>query len=176
MASPAVDPGIFKAYDVRGLYPDQIDADTAEQLGRAFIRVLAGLAGKAPGELRVGLGRDMRASAADLAARYREGMVAEGAHVIDAGMVGTEMLYWLVGARALDGGLMCTASHNPRAYTGAKMVKDGAIALSGDSGIQDIRRAIEAGLGEPAGGGSVEDVDIYPDFDAVSLAFRRLCG
>ena len=62
MASAAVDPGIFKAYDVRGLYPDQIDAGTAEQLGRAFIRVLAGLAGKAPGELRVGLGRDMRAS------------------------------------------------------------------------------------------------------------------
>ena len=171
MASAAVDPGIFKAYDVRGLYPDQIDADTAEQLGRAFIRVLADLAGKAPGELRVGLGRDMRASAPDLAARYREGMVAEGAHVIDAGMVGTEMLYWLVGARALDGGLMCTASHNPRAYTGAKMVKDGAIALSGDSGIQDIRRAIEAGLGEPAGGGSVEEVDIYPDFHDAALAF-----
>ena len=66
--------------------------------------------------------------------------MAEGVHVIDAGMVGTEMLYWLVGSRELDGGLMCTASHNPKAYTGAKLVKKGAIALSGDAGIQDIRR------------------------------------
>ena len=56
-------------------------------------------------------------------------MVAEGAHVVDAGQVGSEMLYWLVGARGLDGGLMCTASHNPKAYTGAKLVREGAIAL-----------------------------------------------
>ena len=66
-------------------------------------------------------------------------MVAEGAHVLDAGQVGTEMLYFLVGSRGLDGGLMCTASHNPKAYTGAKLVREGAIALSGDEGIQDIR-------------------------------------
>jgi phosphomannomutase len=64
--------------------------------------------------------------------------------VIDAGQVGTEMLYFLVGSRELDGGLMCTASHNPKAYTGAKLVREGAIALSGDSGIQDIRREIGA--------------------------------
>ena len=86
------------------------------------------LAGKAPGELRIGLGRDMRLTAPELAARYREGMVAEGAHVLDAGMVGTEMLYFLVGSRGLDGGLMCTASHNPKAYTGAKLVREGALA------------------------------------------------
>ena len=57
-------------------------------------------------------------------------MVAEGAHVLDAGQVGTEMLYYLVGSRELDGGLMCTASHNPKAYTGAKLVREGALALS----------------------------------------------
>ena len=72
----------------------------------------------------------MRLTAPELAARYRAGMVAEGAHVLDAGMVGTEMLYFLVGSRELDGGLMCTASHNPKAYTGAKLVREGAIALS----------------------------------------------
>src|SRR5436190_3369659 len=155
----SVDPGIFKAYDVRGIYPDQIDADVAEQLGRAFVRVLAGLAGKPAGELRVGLGRDMRESAPELAARARDGAVAEGATVLDAGMVGTEMLYWLVGARELDGGMMCTASHNPKAYTGVKMVKEGAIALSGERGLQDIRRLIEDGLPEPPGGGSCESVD-----------------
>ena len=75
-------------------------------------------------------------------------MVAEGATVVDAGMVGSEMLYWLVGARELDGGLMCTASHNPKAYTGAKLVREGAIALSGDAGIQDVRARIADGLDE----------------------------
>ena len=76
----------------------------------------------------------MRLSAPELAARYREGMLSEGANVVDAGQVGSEMLYFLVGSRELDGGLMCTASHNPKAYTGAKLVREGAIALSGDSG------------------------------------------
>src|ERR671921_1231961 len=129
---------IFKAYDVRGLYGDDIDEDIAEQLGRAFVRVLADLSGKQAGELRVGLGRDMRLTAPELAERYRDGMVAEGAQVLDAGQVGTEMLYFLVGSRDLDGGLMCTASHNPAKYTGAKLVERGAVALSGDGGVRGI--------------------------------------
>jgi phosphomannomutase len=165
---------IFKAYDVRGLYRDDIDEDTAEQLGRAFVRVLADLSGKAPGDLRVGLGRDMRLTAPELAGRYKRGMVSEGAHVLDAGQVGTEMLYFLVGSRGLDGGLMCTASHNPKAYTGAKLVREGAIALSGDSGIQDMRRMIEAGMGDesrPPTRGSSEDVDIYPEFHEAAMKF-----
>ena len=117
---PATVPAeIFKAYDVRGLYGEQIDGDVAEAVGRAFARVLAERAGKPADQLGIGLGRDMRLSAPELAARYRAGLVAEGAHVLDAGMVGTEMLYWLVGSRELDGGLMCCASHNPKAYTGA---------------------------------------------------------
>src|SRR5687767_12074891 len=150
---------IFKAYDIRGLYGEQIDGDVAEQVGRAFVRVLAGLRDKPASALRIGLGRDMRLSAPELSARYRAGMVAEGAHVLDAGMVGTEMLYFLVGSRALDGGLMCTASHNPKAYTGAKLVREGALALSGDAGIGDIRALVSAGLGEPAGApGSFEEV------------------
>jgi phosphomannomutase len=170
MTSATVDPGIFKAYDVRGTYPDQIDGEVAEQVGRAFVRVLAGMAGKPAGELRVGLGRDMRQSAPELSARCREGLIAEGAHVLDAGMVGSEMLYWLVGARGLDGGVMCTASHNPKAYTGLKLVREGALALSGDEGLQDVRLAIEAGLGQGPGGGSVEELDIYPEFHAAALA------
>ena len=164
-------PEIFKAYDVRGLYGEQIDGDVAEAVGRAFARVLAKLADTPTGELRVGLGRDMRLTAPELAARYCEGLVAEGAHVLDAGMVGTEMLYYLVGSRGLDGGLMCTASHNPKAYTGAKLVERGAVALSGDAGIGDIRRLLEDGLGDPAGGGSAEDVDIYAEFHDAALRF-----
>jgi phosphomannomutase len=164
-------PEIFKAYDVRGLYGDQIDADVSYAVGRAFARVLSDLAGKPVTDLRVGLGRDMRLTAPELSARYRDGLTDEGVHVIDAGLVATEMLYFLVGSRELDGGLMCTASHNPKAYTGAKLVKAGAIALSGDAGIQDIRRTIEAGLGDPPGGGSVEEVDVAEAFRAKALEF-----
>jgi phosphomannomutase len=164
-------PEIFKAYDVRGLYGEQIDADVSYAVGRAFARVLSDLAGKPVADLRVGLGRDMRLTAPELSARYRDGLTDEGAHVIDAGLVATEMLYFLVGSRELDGGLMCTASHNPKAYTGAKLVKAGAIALSGDAGIQDIRRTIEAGLGDPPGGGSVEEVDVAEGFHAKALEF-----
>jgi phosphomannomutase len=164
----ALDLSIFKAYDIRGLYGEQIDGETALQIGRAFVRVLAKLSGKSKQELRIGLGRDMRLTAPELAGRYREGIVSEGAHVLDAGQVGTEMLYYLVGARGLDGGLMCTASHNPKPYTGAKLVREGAIALSGDSGIQDIRLSIEAGLSgdgdDTPPPGDVEEVDIYEEF------------
>ncbi|HEU4657996.1 MAG TPA: phosphomannomutase/phosphoglucomutase, partial [Capillimicrobium sp.] len=169
-----IDPSIFKAYDVRGLYGEQLGPDDAEQIGRAFVRVISGLSGKPASDLRLGLGRDMRLTAPEMAARYREGMVAEGAHVIDVGQVGTEMLYFAVGSRGLDGGLMCTASHNPKAYTGAKLVKEGAIALSGEEGIQDIRRMVEEGLGDeptaPARG-SVEEVDIYGDFQRAAMGF-----
>jgi phosphomannomutase len=164
-------PEIFKAYDVRGIYERDMDGDVAEAIGRAFARVLGGLVGKPPGELQVGLGRDMRLTAPEMAARYREGMVAEGATVLDAGMVATEMLYYLAGSRDLDGGLMCTASHNPKPWTGAKMVKRGAIALSGDEGIQDVRRLVAEGLGEAPGGGSVEEVDLYDDFHRHVLGF-----
>src|SRR3954467_10158834 len=137
---------IFKAYDVRGLYGQDIDGDTAEAVGRGLARALSDLSGRPVGTLKVGLGRDMRLSAPELAARYRDGLTSEGAHVVDAGMVGTEMLYWLVGSRDLDGGLMCTASHNPARSTGAKLVERGAVALSGDRGIGEMRDLIAAGL------------------------------
>ena len=168
-------PEIFKAYDIRGLYGEQIDGDVAELIGRGFARVLARLQGADVQSLRIGLGRDMRLSAPELASRYREGILSEGANVIDAGQVGSEMLYFLVGSRELDGGLMCTASHNPKAYTGAKLVREGAIALSGDSGIQDIRREIDAMLdgspGAAAERGALEEVEIYSDFQAAALRF-----
>ncbi|MEI7625075.1 MAG: phosphomannomutase/phosphoglucomutase [Actinomycetota bacterium] len=162
---------IFKAYDIRGLYGEQIDGDVAEQIGRAFVRVIADLESKPATSLRLGLGRDMRLTAPELAGRYAAGMVAEGAAVLDVGMVGTEMLYYLVGSRDLDGGLMCTASHNPKAYTGAKLVRRGAVALSGEAGIQEIRGMIVAGLGSPPGGGTVESVDVGEEFRSAALAF-----
>jgi phosphomannomutase len=168
---PLAPPGIFKAYDIRGLYGSEMDETTARAVGRAFARVLARLRGKAPSELRVGLGRDMRLSAPAMAAGVREGLVAEAATVLDAGMVATEVLYHLVGSRGLDGGAMVTASHNPKPYTGVKLVREGALALSGDAGIGDVRREIEAGLGDAPGGGSVEEVDVWEEFRAHALSF-----
>ena len=166
-----VDPGIFKAYDIRGLYGDDIDAETAHRIGRAFARLIAGLAGKPAGELRLGLGRDMRLSAPEMAAAYRAGMTDEGASVVDAGQVATEMLYYLVGSRGLDGGLMCTASHNPKAYTGAKLVRESAIPLSGDAGIGELRELVLDGLDAAPGGGATEEVDLYDEFQRAALAF-----
>jgi phosphomannomutase len=164
-------PEIFKAYDIRGVHGSDLDTDVAEQIGRAFVRVIAELEGKPASDLRLGLGRDMRLTAPEMAATYREGMSSEGAHVIDAGEVPTEMLYYLVGSQDLDGGLMCTASHNPKRYTGAKLVKRGAIALSGDAGIGDVKARVEEGLGQAPGGGSVEEVSIWDEFHEAALKF-----
>jgi phosphomannomutase len=164
-------PGIFKAYDIRGLYGTEMDETTALAIGRAFARVLARLRGKQPSELRVGLGRDMRLTAPAMAAQLRDGLIAEGATVIDAGMVATEVLYHLVGSRGLDGGAMVTASHNPKAYTGVKLVREGALPFSGDAGIGDVKAEIEAGLGPAPGGGSFEETDVWDEFRAHALSF-----
>jgi phosphomannomutase len=165
------DPEIFKAYDIRGLYETELDPGLAEQIGRAFARVIGRLEGKPTSELRLGLGRDMRLTAPEMASAYAAGMLSEGATVLDAGMVGTEMLYYLVGSRGLDGGLMCTASHNPKAYTGAKLIKRGAVALSGDAGIGDVRALVQGGLGAAPGGGALVPADIYGEFHEAALAF-----
>jgi len=169
--SASINPDIFKAYDIRGLYGSDLDPAGARSIGRAFARVIADLEGKQTSELKLGLGHDMRLSAGEMAAAYRDGMCAEGATVIDAGLIATEMLYYLVGSRELDGGLMCTASHNPKAYTGAKLVKRGAVALSGDAGIGDVRANIDAGLGEEPGGGRTEPIELYQGFHSSVLRF-----
>jgi phosphomannomutase len=169
----AIDPGIFKAYDIRGLYGDQIDEDAAYILGRAFARVLSGLESKPVEQLRIGAGRDMRLTSPALSERYIAGIRDEGASVLDAGMVGTEMLYYLVGSRDLDGGVMVTASHNPSAYTGVKLVRRGALPLSGDVGIGEMREMAESGaFGDPVNPrGGYEQVDIYPGFKDEVLKF-----
>jgi len=163
--------GIFKAYDIRGLYGDEMAEADAVLIGAAFCRVLAELVDKKPADLSIGLGRDMRLTAPAMASALTEGMLGEGAEVLDAGQIGTEMLYFLVGDEGLDGGAMVTASHNPSAYTGIKLVREGALALSGDSGIGQIEKLVYSGLepGDPANG-SLETVDIWEPFR------RRVCG
>ncbi len=127
---------IFKAYDVRGVYPTEVNEDAARAIGAAFIAYL-----KAK---RVAVGRDMRLSSPALAAAFIDGVTSQGADVVDYGMIPTDMLYFAVAADRLDGGVQITASHNPKQYNGMKMVRQEAFPLSGEAGISDIRDMIAA--------------------------------
>jgi phosphomannomutase len=169
----SLDPGIFKAYDVRGLYPEQIDQDVAYRVGRAFARVLTELrGGPREGGLRLALGHDMRLHSPALAEALIRGLVDEGCRVLDIGMVGTEMVYYAIGSRQLDGGVSVTASHNPKAWAGFKLLREGALALSGDSGIPDVQREASSGdFSSPSGEGSVEQADIYEQFQRYVIGF-----
>ena len=174
----AVSEEIFKAYDVRGIYPSQIDADIAYRIARAYARVLWTLQGRDSGaaegakDLRIAVGHDMRLSSPELAGRFVDGLVDEGCEVLDIGRVGTEMVYYAIGSRELDGGVSVTASHNPKEWSGFKLVREGALALSGDEGIGDIRNLVVDGdLGEAPGGGSAKRADIYEEFQHHVLDF-----
>jgi phosphomannomutase len=127
-------PRIFKAYDVRGIYPDEIDEDTARAIGAAFVAYLEAK--------RIAVGRDMRLSSPALAVAFIDGATAQGADVADYGMIATDMLYFAVARDKHDGGVEITASHNPKQYNGMKMVRQEAFPLSGEAGISDIREMI----------------------------------
>ncbi|HEX2442382.1 MAG TPA: phosphomannomutase/phosphoglucomutase [Vicinamibacterales bacterium] len=126
-----LDPGVFKAYDIRGIYPREIDEAAAREIGRAFVAYLK------PG--RIAVGRDMRISAPSIAAAFIDGARAQGADVVDYGLIATDMLYYAVARDGHDGGAQITASHNPKEYIGMKLVRREAFPLSGDAGIGDIR-------------------------------------
>src|SRR5215208_5511963 len=125
---------IFKAYDVRGLYPAEVNEEVARQIGRGFVTYL--------GARRIGVSRDMRVSSPGVAAAFIEGAREQGADVTDYGMLGTDMLYFAVVNDRLEGGAQITASHNPKQYNGIKMVRSGSLPLSGDAGLGDIREMI----------------------------------
>ncbi|HTM03726.1 MAG TPA: phosphomannomutase/phosphoglucomutase [Vicinamibacterales bacterium] len=129
-----LNPSIFKAYDVRGLYPGEINETIARQIGRGFVAYLQAK--------QIGVSRDMRVSSPAIAAAFIAGAREQGADVIDYGMLGTDLLYYAVVNDHLEGGAQITASHNPGAYNGIKMVRSGALPLSGDAGIGDIRDMI----------------------------------
>ncbi len=136
-----VHPGIFKAYDIRGTYPDEIHEDGARAIGAAFVAYLnAG---------RIAVGRDMRLSSPALAAAFIEGATAQGADVVDYGMIPTDVLYFAVGRDGHDGGVEVTASHNPKQYNGMKLVRRETVPLSGDEGIAEIRRMVMDGTVPP---------------------------
>jgi hypothetical protein len=132
-----VEASIFKAYDIRGLYPSQLTAEVARRVGRAFVDYL--------GAKRIVVGHDARLSSPELSAAFIRGARSQGASVVDIGRVGTDMMYYYSAKHGLDGGAIITASHNPKEWNGIKMVRQGAYALSGDAGIKEIKEAVVGG-------------------------------
>jgi phosphomannomutase len=163
-----LDPKVFKAYDVRGIYPDELDEEGAYAIGRAYVEQFE--------PRRIAVGRDMRLSAPAMAKAIMDGAAMAGADVFDLGLVGTEMLYFAVGELDLDGGIAVTASHNPKEYTGMKIVRRGALPVGGESGLLDIR---DRALSYPSNSlllsspqrGEVTEKDIWPAFVDRVLSF-----
>jgi phosphomannomutase len=156
-------PSVFKAYDVRGIVPDELDADGAERLAAAYVAAFE------PEVMAIG--HDMRLSSPDIAAAAIRGASAAGADVVDLGEIGTEMLYFAVGEYGYHGGIQVTASHNPAAYNGMKIVRRGARPVGGDTGLDDIKARALGDLPPSSRNGSVTKRDIYPEFTDRVLRF-----
>jgi phosphomannomutase len=160
-----LDPKVFKAYDVRGVHPDELDEEGAYAIGRAYVEHFE--------PRSIAVGRDMRLSSPSMAVALIEGAADGGADVLDLGLVGTEMVYYAVGELGLDGGVCVTASHNPKEYTGMKIVRRGALPVGGESGLLDVRdRALVSDRHKPpARRGEVRREDIWPGFVEKVLSF-----
>ena len=154
---------MFKAYDVRGLYPSELDEDGAYRIGRAYVEHFEPRA--------IAVGRDMRLSAPSMAEATIAGAADGGADVVDIGLVGTEMVYHAVTDLELEGGICVTASHNPKEYTGMKIVRRGALPVGGDSGLAQVREGALAELGEVSRRGDVRAEDVWPSFVDKVLSF-----
>ncbi|MBN1756646.1 phosphomannomutase/phosphoglucomutase [bacterium] len=162
-----VDPKIFKAYDVRGIYPDQINKEIAYHFGKALVEYLV------PNEVAVG--RDVRLSSDELANELCQGIIGSGANVINLGIVSTDALYFAVGKFRYDAGVMVTASHNPPEYNGFKVCRDEAIPLSGKEGLSEIREIMVTNdYVEPESLGSFIRMDITDDYIEHVLSFVKL--
>ena len=160
-----LDPKVFKAYDVRGIYGSELDEEGARAIGRAFVEVF--------GPKRIAVGHDMRVSSPSMAEAAIAGAAEAGADVLELGLVGTEMVYFAVGELGLDGGIAVTASHNPKEYTGLKIVREGALPVGGESGLLEIR---DRAMAEPAAAeglspGQVQPYDIWEQYVERALSF-----
>jgi phosphomannomutase len=160
-----LDPKVFKAYDVRGIYPAELDEAGAYAIGRAYVEEFE--------PRTIAVGRDMRLSSPAMAEAVMRGGADAGADVSDLGLVGTEMVYFAVGQLNLEGGVMVTASHNPKEYTGMKIVRRGALPVGGDSGLLEIRtRALSLGDSTSTQTpGQVHQKDIWPRWVDAVLSF-----
>ena len=155
----------FKAYDVRGRVPDDVNVDLARRIGRAYAQFV--------GAKQVALGYDIRLSSPELAQALGQGLTESGVNVVELGRCGTEQVYFATFHLELDGGVMVTASHNPRDYNGMKFVREGSRPISADTGLQEIERLTLAGAAAPAPGkhGSSEAVDLRQEFVEHLLSF-----
>jgi phosphomannomutase len=160
-----INPAIFKAYDVRGLYPSEINEEGARLIGRGYVAYL--------NAKRIAVSRDMRLSSPSVAQAFIDGATEQGADVVDYGMMGTDMLYFAVATDGHDGGVQITASHNPKEYNGIKMVRQGAFPLSGEAGIGDIRDMINGGTLPPpaAARGAVTTKNVVDAYVEKVLSF-----
>jgi phosphomannomutase len=160
-----LDPKVFKAYDIRGVYPTEIDEEGASAIGRAYVEQFE--------PKKIAVGRDTRVSSPSMAKAAIEGAAGGGVDVVDIGLVGTEMLYYAVGELELDGGIQVTASHNPKEYTGMKIVRRGALPVGGDSGLLEIRDRALAGFDTPEeqSPGQVREEDVLPGYVEKVLSF-----
>ena len=158
-----LDPKVFKAYDVRGIHPSELDEEGAYAIGRAYVEEFE--------SRRIAVGRDMRLAAPTMARAVMEGAADGGADVIDIGMAGTEMLYFAVGELGLDGGIAVTASHNPKEYTGLKIVRRGALPVGGESGLNDVRDRALRGFGPVKQRGTISAQDIQAGYVEKVLSF-----
>jgi phosphomannomutase len=158
-----LDPAAFKAYDVRALYPSELDEEGAYAIGRAFAEQFE--------PRRIAVGRDMRLSSPAMAKAVVAGAADGGAAVADLGMVGTEMVYFATDALGLDGGMMVTASHNPRQYTGLKIVRRGALPVGSESGLVEIRDRAVRSEWRDAKRGQIRREDVWNGFVDRVLSF-----
>jgi phosphomannomutase len=154
----SINASIFKAYDVRGLYPSEVNEDAARQIGRGFVSYLQAK--------RIAVSHDMRLSSPSLTEAFIDGARHQGADVVNYGLMGTDMMYYAVARDGHDGGVQITASHNPKEYNGIKMVRREAFPLSGDEGISDIRDMLLSGRlpKESDRTGSVSQMDVTRDY------------
>ena len=160
-----IDATIFKAYDIRGIYPSQINADIAYQVGFALASYLK--------PNRIAVGRDMRISSDELAEQLIHGITDYGVDVIDLGLCSTDGLYFAVGKFEYDGGVMITASHNPKEYNGFKICREKAIPLSGNEGLNQMLKSIQSGTmnGKSSEKGNVVRKDIAQEYAEHCLSF-----
>lgn len=157
-----MDISIFKAYDIRGIYKTQIDADLVYKIAQAYLQLLLEENGKQPNACTIAVGNDMRLSGEEFKAVIIKSLTDVGVKVIDVGLVSTDQLYFAAATLPVDGGLQVTASHNPKEYAGLKMVRAKGAPVSGDSGIYKIRDLVSEGKWEIINKikGSLEHLDI----------------
>ena len=157
---------IFKAYDIRGIYEQELDLALARAIGAGFVRFL--------GARRVVVVHDMRASSPDVSRAVMDGITSQGADVLDCGLGETPFGYFAVGHLKADGGMIVTASHNPAKYTGVKLVREQAIPLSGDTGIREIEQLVREGVPEAAvPPGRIEQLDLLAEYEQHVRSFMQ---